>query len=76
MKADEKQSAQEFIDTVMAKGGIIEALDYGLGTENYDLPEAVYEAWDKLNGAFAALEELIDDFEATVEEAGLDFGDE
>lgn len=67
-----KKSAEEFIDKIRSEGGIIEALDYGLSYADYDLPPAVEASWYKLTDKYSDLAELMDDFLATVEEAGLD----
>lgn len=73
MTTPEKMSAEDFIGKIHTEGGILDALDYGLSTNDYDLPEDVKVAWQKCIGAFADLDELMDDFQATVEENGLEF---
>lgn len=70
-----KMPARSFFGKVETEGGYLDALDYGLSTDGYDLPEDVKEAWRQCVYAFATLSELIADFQATAEEAGVDSND-
>lgn len=42
-----KQTIEDFRDKIDWEGGILEAMiGYGLGTEGYDLPKELVDAWE------------------------------
>ena len=67
-----KQSAQEFIDTISDKGGLIEALDQGMSIGNYDLPQDMIELWSEMVDTFGTLAEQMDDFSDAIDDHGLE----
>lgn len=71
----EKMSAKDFINKIQAEGGVCNALDYGLTTDEYDLPAGMVETWGKCEVVFAELVQVVIDFVAAMKKAGLEFTD-
>jgi hypothetical protein len=71
-----KGTTQNFVDDLHKHGGITDALEYGLQSEEYNLPSAVARGWNDLRAAYAAYVTVKQYFTDAVERAGLDIGDE
>jgi len=73
--ADFKPSndVEDFVGKIDWEGGIPSALEYGLRSEDYDLPEDVAEKWDELVDYFSEFETLEGEFWAAVKAHGIDY---
>jgi hypothetical protein len=67
-----KGTAQDFINKIEWEGGVTEALEYGLQSEEYNLPAAVDRGWNDLRTAYAAYVTVKQYFTDTAERAGLE----
>jgi hypothetical protein len=75
-ESDKFESRAALAAKVEWEGGVMEALDYGIKTE--DMPEGdaeLTEAWSKLEAAFKAVQPLADAMEKLLE-AAADSGDD
>jgi len=64
---------EDFVAKIDWEGGIPSALDYGLRSIDYELPEDVAEKWDELVDFFAEFETLEGEFWASVKAHGVDY---
>ncbi|ANA86295.1 hypothetical protein SEA_LOZINAK_138 [Gordonia phage Lozinak] len=55
-------SEEEFLDIIGAKGGVFEALDYGLSADELE-PGHLRDRWNELRGAWSVFDAEIQDFE-------------
>jgi hypothetical protein len=73
MTFKESNDLEDFIGKLDWEGGTYSALQYGLSTEQYDLPDEVAEKWDEIRDAFSELETLEGEFFALVKAHGVDY---
>lgn len=69
----EKRPAQEFIDMIMAEGGVWGAIEYGLNPADYELPDQIAEAWREIRKIGRAFDHATEDFEQMTKDAGLEW---
>jgi hypothetical protein len=73
MTFKESNDLEDFIGKLDWEGGTYSALQYGLSTEQYNLPDEVAEKWDEIRDAFGELETLEGEFFALVKAHGVDY---
>lgn len=67
------QDLEDFVGKIDWEGGLTSALDYGLQTKDYELPEDVAEKWDEIQDAYAEIESLSGEFWALVRQHGVEY---
>lgn len=73
MSFTESNNLEDFVGKIDWEGGVTGALDYGLTTQHYILPEDVAEKWDDLTDAYGEVENLTGEFWALVKQYGVDY---
>lgn len=61
--SDTKRPADDFWAKFEWEGGIGGAVEYGLDAAEYDLPQEVVDAWDRLVEAYHAFDRYVPEFE-------------
>lgn len=73
MPFEESNNLEDFVGKIDWEGGVTSALDYGLTTTHYDLPDDVAEKWDEIRDAYSEVETLQGEFWALVKQHGVDY---
>lgn len=68
-----KYNLEDFVGKIDWEGGLTGALDYGLSTDDYDIPEDVAEKWDEITEFFDEFESLSGEFWALIRAHGVDY---
>lgn len=69
----ESRSAQAFVDTILAKGGVWGAIEYGLNPHEYNLPPAIFDAWVQITKIGRLFDQATDSFVRMTKNAGLEW---
>lgn len=56
--------AEDFWNKVEWEGGVLDALDYGLMTYDYDLPVGVHELWSDLRSIYDEMRPVISELDS------------
>lgn len=73
MAFKESNNLEDFIGKVDWEGGVTGALEYGLSSDDYDIPDDVAEKWDEIRDVFSDLDSLIGEFYTLVKQHGVDY---
>jgi hypothetical protein len=57
-----EMNIHDFLGKIDWEGGVYEALQYGLKTNEYDLPQHLVDAWNEIRDAFDDIEDLVADW--------------
>lgn len=52
----------DFISKIDWEGGVYSALEYGLKTNDYDLPKHLVDTWNEIRDLFEDLDTLVQDW--------------
>ena len=69
----ESRSAQAFVDTILAKGGVWGAIEDGLNPHEYNLPPAIFDAWVQITKIGRLFDQATDSFVRMTKNAGLEW---
>jgi hypothetical protein len=64
---------EDFVGKIDWEGGIPSAMEYGLESKDYDLPDDVAEKWDDMQAHFSEFETLEGEFWAMVKAHGVEY---
>lgn len=73
MAFKESNNLEDFVGKIDWEGGVTSALEYGLESDDYEIPDDVAEKWDEIRDVFGDLDNLIGEFYALVKNHGVDF---
>ncbi len=73
MAFKESNDLEDFIGKIDWEGGTYSALQYGLESKDYDLPDDVAEKWDEIRDLFGEIEALEGEFYSLVKQHGVDY---
>ncbi len=73
MTFKESNNLEDFVGKIDWEGGVTSALEYGLESDDYNIPDDVAEKWDEIRDVFGDLDNLIGEFYALVKNHGVDF---
>lgn len=73
MTFKESNNLEDFVGKIDWEGGVTSALEYGLESDDYEIPDDVAEKWDEIRDVFGDLDNLIGEFYALVKNHGVDF---
>ncbi|APC46374.1 hypothetical protein HWB05_gp112 [Streptomyces phage BRock] len=68
-----KYNLEDFVGKIDWEGGLVGALEYGLSTDDYDIPEDVAEKWEEIVEYFDEFESLSSDFWALIRAHGVEY---
>lgn len=73
MAFKESNDLEDFVGKIDWEGGTYSALEYGLESKDYNLPDDVAEKWDEIREIFSDAETLIGEFYSLVKQHGVDY---
>lgn len=73
MAFKESNDLEDFVGKIDWEGGTYSALQYGLESKDYELPDDVAEKWDELQDLFSEIEALEGEFWAAVRGHGVEY---
>lgn len=71
--SNSRYNLEDFVGKIDWEGGLTGALEYGLSTDDYELPEDVAEKWDEIVEYFDEFESLSGEFWALIRKHGVEY---
>ncbi len=73
MAFKESNDLEDFVGKIDWEGGIPSAMEYGLESKDYAIPDEVAEKWDEMVDHFSEFETLEGEFWALVKAHGVEY---